>query len=102
MDYFNEVNTLIEDLEINKRVREYKDNSETLETYLNIGKILYEVVKEKNKYGNGYKYSELMKMKQYYSLYPNFVTLSRISWSHIVAILPIKSDIFITSYKLLN
>ena len=81
-NYFNEINNLIENLEVNKRVRQYKDNSETLETYWNIGKNLYETGLEKNKYGSNfikewgkilsdkygksYKYSELMKMKQYY------------------------------------
>lgn len=42
MDYFNELNHLVKRLEVNKKYRNLKDNSETLMTYWQVGKLLVE------------------------------------------------------------
>ena len=39
-DYFNEIKSIIENVEVNKKVREYKNNYEDLMAKWNIGKLL--------------------------------------------------------------
>ena len=53
-DYYSEIVNYIEDLEVNKRVRELKDNYDTLLTYWNIGKSIVDAQggKSRAKYGN--------------------------------------------------
>ena len=53
-DYYSEIVNYIEDLEVNKRVRELKDNYDTLLIYWNIGKSIVEAQGEKSraKYGD--------------------------------------------------
>ena len=55
MNYYNEVENLIKKNEINKGVRALQDNSETLFTYWNIGKLIVEAQggEKRAKYGNG-------------------------------------------------
>lgn len=86
--YFEQIENSIKSLEINKRIRKYKDNSETLITYWTIGKLLIEaqggeerakygnkLVKEwskilVSKYGKGHDYSNLQRFKKFYSEFP--------------------------------
>ena len=109
-NYFKEIERLIENTEVNKRVRQYKDNSETLHNYWNIGKLLIEaqggdkrakygngLIKEwslifVSKYGKDYEATKLRKMRQYFLEFEKCVTVSRISWSHIVEVLPVKNE----------
>ena len=109
MNYYNEVNTLIENLEISKKVREYKDNSDTLKTYWNIGKLLSEASEKENtygsnfirewgeklsnKYGKNYNSRNLNYYKKFYILFPIVNALrSNLNWTHIKLILPIKNE----------
>ena len=110
MNYYKEVENLIKNNEINKKVRALQDNSETLYTYWNIGKLIVEAQggEARAKYGNGlikdwghrlslkygkcYDSSDLAKMRLLYLLFPNLGTLSpKLSWSHYRSILPIKN-----------
>lgn len=54
-EYYKEISSIIENIEVNSRVREIQDNSEKLQAYWNIGKILVDAQggKTKSKYGDG-------------------------------------------------
>ena len=53
-DYFNEIKSIIENTEVNKKVREYKNNYEDLTAKWNIGKLLVEAQggEKRAKYGD--------------------------------------------------
>ena len=110
MNYYEQVESLIKNNEINKKVRALQDNSETLYTYWNIGKLIVEaqggekrakygdgLIKEwgkklSEKYGRGYDYTNLSRMRTLYITFPIIGTLSQqLSWSHYYTILPIKN-----------
>ncbi len=107
-NYYEEIAIVIENIEVNRRVRELQDNSEKLQAYWNIGKLLVEA-QDKIKYGEQvlkswadkfaltygkrYNYRELYKMRMFYRLFPIFPTMSgKLNWSHIVEILSIKNE----------
>lgn len=109
-NYYKKIENLIEQKEINKKVRELKDNSETLMTYWNIGKLLVqaqggekrakygnELIKKWSinlvkKYGKGYDYSNLSRFRQFYLCFPILGTVCQeLSWSHYRFILTIKN-----------
>lgn len=111
MDYFNEVNHLVKRLEVNKRYRNLRDNSETLLTYWQVGKLLVKaqcgekrakygesLIKEWSKkltqeYGNGYKISNLKNMRNFYLIFKKSQPLvGQLNWSNIIQILPIKDE----------
>ncbi len=111
MNYYKEVESLIKQNEINKGVRALQDNSETLHTYWNIGRLIVEaqggkkrakygdgLIKEwghklSDKYGRGYDYTNLSRMRSLFIAFPNVGTLSQhLSWSHYYTILPIKNS----------
>ena len=110
MNYYKEVESLIKQNEINKSVRALQDNSETLHTYWNIGRLIVDaqggearakygdgLIKEWGhklslKYGKGYDYTNLSRMQSLFIAFPNVGTLSQhLSWSHYYTILPIKN-----------
>ena len=110
MNYYEQVESLIKNNEINKKVRALQDNSETLYTYWNIGRLIVEaqdgekrakygdgLIKEwgkklSEKYGRGYDYTNLSRMRTLYITFPIIGTLSQqLSWSHYYTILPIKN-----------
>ena len=109
-NYFKQIENLIENTEVNKRVRQYKDNSETLHNYWSIGKLLIEAqggekrakygnglikewsVKYVEKYGKNYNETNLKRYRQFYVAFPKGATLSHLSWSHIVEVLPVKNQ----------
>ena len=111
MNYFEEIKNLIEEREINKKIREIKDNKEDLLTRWNIGRLIVDaqdgtsrakygssLIKEWGKefedtYGKSYSAPELRKMRQFYIIFKKCVTLSRISWNHVIAVLPLKKHI---------
>lgn len=111
MDYFNEVNHLVKRLEVNKRYRNLRDNSETLLTYWQVGKLLVKaqcgekrakygesLIKEWSKkltqeYGNGYKISNLKNMRNFYLIFKKSQPLvGQLNWSNIIQILPIRDE----------
>lgn len=112
IDYFNEIESLIKSLEVKKKIRTYKNNSETVLTYWTTGKLLIDVqgghlrakygnelVKKwsailTEKYGKGYDISNLKRFKKFYLLYQKRGPVGHpfISWSHIRYILPLKDE----------
>ena len=111
MNYYNEVENLIKKNEINKGVRALQDNSETLFTYWNIGKLIVEaqggekrakygngLIREwgeklSKKYGKGYDYTNLSRMRALYTTFPIIGSLSQqLTWTHYRYILPIKNE----------
>ena len=110
MDYFKNIEELIIENEATKKVNALKDNSNTLNTYWNIGKLIVEaqggekrakygdgLIKEwghklSNKYGKNYGIRTLQRMRQLFLLFPKASTLwTQLSWSHYKIILPIKN-----------
>ena len=55
MNYYEQVENLIKNNEVNKKVRALQDNSETLYTYWNIGRLIIEAQggEKRAKYGDG-------------------------------------------------
>ena len=106
--YYNEIKDILINNEINKKVKDYFKNKAELESYYNVGKLLFEAGKH---YGNGiikeysikltkelnikYTKSSLYNMINFYKLFVNFQTLSGksqtlsdfLSWSHYVELL---------------
>ena len=111
MNYYKEVESLIKQNEINKGVRVLQDNSETLYTYWNIGRLIVEAQggearakygdglikkwgeKLSIKYGKRYDARTLERARSLYLQFPISETLSpKLSWSHYILILPIKNS----------
>ena len=111
MNYYKEVESLIKQNEINKGVRTLQDNSETLHTYWNIGRLIVEaqggekrakygdgLIKEWGlklslKYGKCYGFRTLSRTRSFYLLFPKVSTvLTQLSWSHYIYLLPIKNE----------
>ena len=110
-NYYNNVVELIEELEVNKKVREIKDNRETLFTYWNIGKSIVEAqggnVRAKygdnlikrwgeklaQEYGKNYSSRNLELIRKFYLLFPISNSLSsKLTWTHYRYLLPIKNE----------
>ena len=110
MNYYEQVENLIKNNEVNKKVRALQDNSETLYTYWNIGKLIVEaqggekrakygdgLIKEWGcklslKYGRNYDKSNLSKMRKFYTIFPIVDTLCpQLNWSHYRSLLSIKN-----------
>ena len=110
-DYFNEIKNIIENTEINKKVREYKNNYEDLMAKWNIGKLLVEaqggekrakygdnLIKKwaeifSKEYGKQYSVTNLKYMRQFYSMFPiGHAVRDHLTWTHIKILLPIKNE----------
>ena len=111
MNYYKEVESLIKQNEINKGVRALQDNSETLHTYWNIGRLIVEaqggekrakygdgLIKEWGhklslKYGKGYDSSYLSKMRLFYLTFPILESvIPKLNWTQYMLLLPIKNE----------
>lgn len=111
MDYYKKIKKLIEEKEINTKVRILEENNDTLKTYFEIGRLIYEAQnKEKRaqygdnliknwsislskQYGKGYDYSNLTRMRKLYITFQNVGTPSQLlTWSHYYKILSIKNQ----------
>ena len=111
MNYYKEVESLIKQNEINKGVRTLQDNSETLYTYWNIGRLIVEAQggKKRAKYGDGlikewgHKLSEiygktydsrnLRRTRSFYIEFPIWGSVNpKLTWTHYRYILPIKNE----------
>lgn len=103
MNYFDEIKTIIEEKEVNEKVRYIESNKETVKTYFEIGRLLIEaqggekrakygdkLIKEwslelSKEYGNNYSYRNLNYMRKFYMCFKKVNTLcsqSNLSWSH--------------------
>ena len=111
MNYYEQVESLIKNNEINKKVHALQDNSETLYTYWNVGRLIVEaqggekrakygdgLIKEwgkklSEKYGRGYDYTNLSRMRLFYIEFPIIGSLrQQLTWTHYRYILPIKDE----------
>jgi len=93
MDYYNKIKSLIEEKEINDKVRYMSGNIETVKTYFEIGKLLMiaqkgqkrakygeNVIKKWSKkfvlnYGKNYDYTNLIRMRKFYISFKNIATV---------------------------
>ena len=109
MNYFNKLDNIIENFEVNKRVRTLQDNHEALITYWNIGKLIVEAqggearakygdglikewsIKLTKKYGNSYNISNLKRFRLFYLQFQKGDAVRhQLSWTHYRIILPLK------------
>ena len=107
--YFQQVVSLIEEKEINRRTRELQDNSDTLYTYWKIGKCIVKAsgirasygeqlvkkwgVKLSSLYGKSYDIRKLNRMRKFYLTFPIWATVSpKLSWSHISEVMTIQNE----------
>lgn len=95
-NYYNEIKNELINNEINKNVKNYSINKSDLNTYYNVGKMLFEagkhygegIIKEYSKrltndLGKGYSKRNLWLMLRFYALKEKMQTLSaQLSWSH--------------------
>jgi predicted nuclease of restriction endonuclease-like (RecB) superfamily len=107
MNYYEEIKTRLINNEVYSKIKDYSKERNTLETYFEIGKLLY---KAGSKYGEniigqyanklivevGKKYnrSTLFRMKQFYSIFSNIKVapmVRQLTWSHCLLLLPIKN-----------
>ncbi len=110
-DYFKKIKSIIENVEVNKKVREYKNNYEDLMAKWNIGKLLIEAQGGEKRakygdelinkwseifsieYGNGYSGRNMRDMRKFYQLFPIWrPVVAKLTWSHIIKLLPIKNE----------
>ena len=112
MNYYKEIKNELINNEITKRVKDYSKNKSDLTTYYNVGKLLSEdgkhygegIIKEYPKrlakeIGKGYGLSNLKRMRQFYLLIENGVAMPhQLSWSHVLALLPLKDKNKINYY----
>ncbi len=107
MHYYNEIKNKLIDNEIYERVKDYSKERHKVETYYEIGKLLYEagskygenIIGEYSKkmvieVGKKYNSRTLRRYRQFYSTFnKKWSTLStKLTWSHYTELLPIKFD----------
>ena len=117
MNYYKEIENKIINYESFKIVKDYSKNKKQLETYYEVGKLLIEAqggeeratygnrlieeysVKLTQKFGKGYTFTDLTRMRKFYILYKNIATVSQqITWSHYVEIISLKDKNAINYY----
>ncbi|MBQ7136426.1 MAG: DUF1016 family protein [Bacilli bacterium] len=105
MNYYNEIKNELINNEINRKIKSHSINKSDLNTYYNVGKILSEagkhygegIIKEYSErltleVGQGYGISNLKRMRQFYYMIEKGVAVPhQLSWSHVLAILPIEN-----------
>ena len=108
--YYHEIKDLIENYEVNHRVRALQDNTEKLQMNWNIGRLLVEAQggSKRAKYGDGlikqwsivfmrdygkrYNVREFRRMRQFYLQFSIWSAVpTEISWSHIIELLSLKN-----------
>lgn len=109
--YYTEIENVIQNIEINSKVRAIKENSEKLEGYWKIGKLLVEaqngekraeygsgLIKKwslmlTNKYGSNYSVRNLELFRKFYLFVGKTYTVcTNLNWSHYRYILSIKNE----------
>lgn len=106
---FERVYNIVENIEVNNRVREIRGNKENLEGYWQIGKIIYEADNKESNYGKGlmqlwskkltadfgkgYDFTNLSRFKKFYYYFPIFDAVRQeLTWTHYRYILTIKNE----------
>ena len=113
MNYYKEIKNLIEEKEVNDKVRYLESNKETIKTYYEIGRLLIKAQggEEKAKYGDGlikkwsselsreygkgYNLTNLKNMRQLYLIIKKSRTSCdqlTLTWSHWRYLLPLKNE----------
>lgn len=110
MNYYNEIENYIKKNEVNKYARKIDEDNDKLATYWNVGRLIVEAqggetrakygnrlikewsIKLTEKYGKGYNYINLTRFRNFYLSFPILSTVSKLSWSLISEILPIKDE----------
>ena len=113
MNYYKEIKNLIEEKEVNDKVRYLENNKETIKTYYEIGRLLIKAQggEEKAKYGDGlikkwsselsreygkgYNLTNLKNMRQLYLIIKKSRTPCdqlTLTWSHWRYLLPLKNE----------
>ena len=103
MNYYNEIKEQIINNEITKKVKDYSKNRSDLNTYYNVGKLLFEagkhygegLIKEYSKrltleLGKKYSYRTLFRIRQFYYLFSNekvSALPTQLTWSHYTELL---------------
>ena len=108
--YYQEIEHLIKKHEVSKRARSLEENNDLVTTYWNVGRLIVEAqggskrakygnelikkwsVELTNKYGKGYDATNLRRFRQFYIEFQKYGTVSRISWSIISVLLPVKDE----------
>ena len=110
MNYYLEIKNLIEKKEINTKVRNYEENKNILNTYYEIGKLLYKAqdggkrakygdnliknwsINLEKQYGKSYSFRNLRRMRQFYITFKKWPTVStKLNWSIICEVLKFKN-----------
>ena len=103
MNYYNEIKEIFINNEITKKVKNYSKNKSDLESYYEVGKILYSagkhygegIIKEyskklTNELSKGYSITNLKRMRQFYNVIEKGVAMPhQLTWSHVIALLTI-------------
>ena len=111
MNYLKNIEELIVEDEANKKANALRDNSSTLQTYWNIGKLIVEAQggekrakygdnlisewgkKLSEKYGKGYNKSNLSRARTFYLYFPIVAAVrQQLTWTHYRLILPLKNE----------
>ncbi len=122
--YYNQIKELIENYEVNSKVRYIQDNHEKLLTNWKIGKLLVEAqgglnrakygdnlikkwaIKLEKIFGNNYSKRNLMLYRKFYLLYPKVNALrTQLNWTHYRTLLSIKNENernYYINYTILN
>ena len=113
MNYYEQIKGLLISNEIYKKVKDYSKNKSDVETYYNVGKLIFEAQggKVRAKYGDKlikeyskkliselndkkYSYRNLINMRKFYLIFSDRkvnALRSQLSWSHYRELLPIKN-----------
>lgn len=105
MNYYNGLKKELIDNKITKWVKDHSINKSNLNTYYNVGKMLFELSKDSkeekikeysnkltNDLGKGYSVTNLKRMIRFYLLIDKGVILSyQLSWNHYIELIPIKN-----------
>ncbi len=105
MNYYDEIKNEIINNEITKRVKDYSKNRSDLNTYYNVGKLLFEagkhygegIIKEYSKklteeFGKGYTESNLRYFRQYYHFLNRHTLCDKLTWSHYRTLLAVTDE----------
>ena len=101
MNYYNEIKNELINNEVNRKIKNYSINRNDLNTYYNVGKLLFKagnqygenIIKEYSlrlteELGSGYSQRNLRNMRQFYKASQKWQTTSaKLSWSHYCEIL---------------
>ena len=111
MNYYNEIKQELINNEVYKKVKDYSKNKSDLNTYYNVGKLLYEVgrhygegiinnysQKLTNELNKSYSTTTLKYMRQFYIFQKSQPLVDQLTWSHYVVLLPLKDKNKINYY----